>query len=115
MGAANKIKLAIIGTALVGATVAAGTMPSLTKGDAPHHAPRHDSIVTTTNPGWPSQATLDRMSFVEIAYIPGMKPCDEDDGQPAPCYWDAGGMGNGQGTSFYTTPDGAVHLRPEQP
>ena len=41
-------------------------------------------------------------------------PCAEED-SPGPCYWDAAGRGNGQGTSFIVNNDQTVtYVTPEQ-
>lgn len=37
----------------------------------------------------------------------GYQPCQFEDG-PAPCYWDGGTMGNGQGDSYVIHADGTV-------
>ena len=42
------------------------------------------------------------------AWVPnGYAPCTQED-SPGPCYWDAKHRSNGQGTSFYVTPDQSV-------
>lgn len=37
-----------------------------------------------------------------------VRPCASDDGQPAPCFWDATTQGNGQGRSFRANADGRI-------
>jgi hypothetical protein len=39
---------------------------------------------------------------------PGTPPC-KDESAAGPCYWDAGGMGNGYGDSFWVAADQKVH------